>query len=236
MFPLIKAENNESTFAVRKGKKTMEEYSVIILRTILLYVIILAIFRVMGKREIGEISVLDFVVSIMIAELAVVSIENPKEAMFDTLLPMFLLMIIQVVFAYFSLKSKKFRDIVDGKPTIIINNGKIDEKEMKRQRYNFDDLLLQLRDKNVRNIADVEFAVLETSGKLSVFEKEKKKDGITLPLIIDGIIQEDNLERINKNNLWLRQELRKRGYKEMKDISFCSYQNGQFYIDLIDRK
>ena len=115
-------------------------------------------------------------------------------------------MIIQIIMARLSLKSKKFRDIVDGSPTIIINKGQIDEKAMRKQRYNFDDLLQQLREKDVRNIADVEFAILEPSGKLSVFEKENNKmDGeITLPLIIDGTIQKDHLHRINKTEDWLR--------------------------------
>ncbi|MFE8703486.1 DUF421 domain-containing protein [Cytobacillus sp. FJAT-54145] len=210
----------------------MEEYSLILIRTLFLYALIILIFRLMGKREIGELSVLDFVVYIMIAELAVVAIENPKDQLFHSVLPMLLIVMIQILFAFLSLKSKKFRDLVDGKPAIIINNGKIDENEMRKQRYNFDDLLLQLRENNVRNIGDVEFAILETSGKLSVFEKDRKEGGITIPLIIDGVVQEENLERINKNNLWLRQQLRKRGYKEIKDISFCSYQNGQFYIDV----
>lgn len=215
----------------------MEEYLFIILRTFFLYVLLLLIFRVMGKREIGELSILDLVVFIMIAEMAVVAIENPNEPIMHSLLPMLLLMIIQIGFAILSLKSKKFRDIVEGKPIIIINRGKIDEKEMRRQRYNFDDLLLQLRDKDIRNIADVEFAILEPSGKLSVFEKKSKKTGdITIPLIMDGSIQEVNLGRINKTNLWLRQQLRKKGYKDLKNISFCSYQNGSFYIDLKDEK
>ncbi|MDZ5470847.1 DUF421 domain-containing protein (plasmid) [Bacillus sp. 31A1R] len=213
----------------------MPEYTLIILRTLGLYAIILVIFRIMGKREIGEINVLDFVVYIMIAELAVVAIENTKDQFFHSVLPMVLLMGVQIILSFFSLKSKSFRDIVDGQPTIIIKNGQIDEKEMKKQRYNFDDLLLQLREKNIRNIADVEFAILETSGKLSIIEKEDQKSGITIPLIIDGEIQEENLAWINKNNLWLRQQLRDLGYKEIKDISFCSYQDGKFFIDLIDR-
>ena len=91
-------------------------------------------------------------------------------------LPIILLMVIQISMAQFSLKSKKFRDLVDGSPTIIINQGKIDEKAMRKQRYNLDDLLQQLREKDMRNISDVEFAILEPSGKLSVFEKEKKEE------------------------------------------------------------
>ncbi|MFD2446188.1 DUF421 domain-containing protein [Bacillus sp. CGMCC 1.16607] len=215
----------------------MEEYSIIILRTLLLYFLILLIFRIMGKREIGELSILDLVVFIMIGEMAVLAIEKPEEPLFHSVLPMLLLMVIQISFALLSLKSKKFRDMVEGKPIIIINRGKIDEKEMQRQRYNFDDLLMQLREKDIRNIADVEFAILEPSGKLAVFEKENNKAGdITIPLIMDGEIQEVNLSRINKTNLWLRQELKKKGYTDIKNISFCSYQNGSFYIDEKDNK
>lgn len=219
----------------------MEDYLVILLRTIVFYILILIIFRLMGKREIGELSLLDLVVFIMIAEMAAVGVDNTEESIFRAIVPMVLLLVIQVGLALFSLKSKKFRDMVDGQPSIIINKGKIDETEMRRQRYNFDDLLLQMREKNIRNIADVEFAILETSGKLTVFEKEKdKKDtesgGITIPLIIDGDIQESNLAKINKTNLWLRQQLREKGYLNIKDISFCSYQNGDFFIDLIDKK
>jgi uncharacterized membrane protein YcaP (DUF421 family) len=214
----------------------MDEILTIVVRTLSLYAIIIIIFRVMGKREIGELSILDLVVFIMIAEMAVTAIERPEENLFHSILPMLILMIVQVMFAVISLKSKRFRDIVEGKPIVIINKGKIDEKEMRKQRYNFDDLLLQLREKNIRNIADVEFAILETSGKLSVIEKDKKNGGITIPLVLDGQIQSKNLERLEKNELWLRQELRKHGFKEIKNISFCSYQNGQFYIDIKDSR
>lgn len=209
----------------------MEEILTIIIRTLFLYATIIIIFRLMGKREIGELSILDLVVYIMIAEMAVMAIERPKANLFHSILPMLILMIVQIIFAVISLKSKRFRDIVEGKPIVIINKGKIDEKEMRRQRYNFDDLLLQLREKNIKNIADVEFAILETSGKLSVFEKDRRDGGLTIPLILDGQIQLGNLDRIEKNEIWLRQELKKLGYKEIKNISFCSYQNGQFYID-----
>jgi uncharacterized membrane protein YcaP (DUF421 family) len=217
----------------------MEEHLIILFRTIVLYILILIIFRVMGKREIGELSILDLVVFIMIAESAVIAIEDTKAPLSHTIIPMLLLMFIQILFAVISLKSKRFRDFVDGRPTIIINKGKIDEQAMRKQRYNFDDLLMQLREKDIRRISDVEFAILEASGKLSVFEKEKKpnqpKEGdITVPLIIDGVINEDNLTRMDKTNLWLRQELKKLGYQDIKKISFCSFENGKFFIDIMD--
>lgn len=162
---------------IKRSAVEVEEYLIIVVRTLFLYAVILLIFRLMGKREIGELSILDLVVYIMIAELAVVAIETPDSNIFKNVLPMLLLMVVQIVLAIFSLKSKTFRDVVDGKPTIIINKGKIDENAMRKQRYNFDDLLLQLREKDIAKISDVEFAILESSGTLSVFERKGSKDG-----------------------------------------------------------
>lgn len=217
----------------------MEQYFIILFRTLLLYLLILLIFRLMGKREIGELSILDLVVYIMIAEMASLAIENTKDPLINTLLPISILVIIQITLAILSLKSKKFRDIVDGKPTIIINNGKIDEKAMRSQRYNFDDLLLQLREKDVGDISDVEYAILEPSGTLSIFQKnyadQQDNSSLALPLIIDGEVQEDNLDMIDKSRSWMLEKLRNKGYEDPGEISFCSYQNGKFYIDLKDK-
>lgn len=214
----------------------MEEILQIILRTLLLYAVIVLIFRVMGKREIGELSIFDIVIYIMMAELAVVAIEDSDTSVINSIIPMLILMIIQVSLAIFSMKSKKFRILMEGRPSIIINNGKIDEKEMKKQRYNFDDLLLQLREKDIRNIADVEYAILEVSGKLSVFKKEKNNTGITLPLIMDGVIQKEHLEAIEKDKNWLKEKLQELGYEDTENISLCNFQDGEFYIDLKGRK
>ncbi|MBM6597084.1 DUF421 domain-containing protein [Priestia megaterium] len=208
-------------------------------RTVLLYVVVLIIFRVMGKREIGELSILDLVVFIMIAEMAVMAIENPKDPLLYSILPMLTLLIIQIGLAIWSLKSNRMRNFIDGKPSIIIENGKINEHEMKRQRYNFNDLLVQLRDKNIKNVADVEFAILESSGRLSVFEKDqqsREKGNLNLPFIIDGIIQEEHLLHEHQTTEWLKTELAKLGYSNLDKISYCSYDNGKFFIDLVDVK
>ncbi|WP_019720845.1 DUF421 domain-containing protein [Heyndrickxia coagulans] len=215
----------------------MENLLIIFFRTLLMYVAILVIFRLMGKREIGELNVLDLVVFIMIGEMAVVAIENHSEPVVNTLLPMVVLLGIQIALALFSLRSNRFRKLIDGKPSILISKGKIDEKEMRKQRYNFDDLLMQLRSKDIDNIADVEFAILETSGELSVVKKSKNKNkpaSYTEPLIVGGKIQQNNLKKSNKTEAWLRSELQKRGYGDISRISFCSYQDGAFYIDLDD--
>jgi len=219
----------------------MDEILLIAIRTLFLYFTILVIFRLMGKREIGELSLLDLVVFIMIAEIAVTAIEDTSDPLIHTILPMILLMLVQIALAFASLKSEKVREIIDGKPSVIINKGKIDEDVMRSQRYNLDDLLTQLRERNIKNVSDVEFAILEPSGQLSVFEKEKSESRkpespLSLTLIKDGVIQEDNLARIHKTNLWLRQQLRARGYRDIKKILYCSYENGQLHIDEKDEK
>lgn len=217
----------------------MEFYLTIVARTIILYFVIVLIFRLMGKREIGELSIFDLVVFLMIAELAVTAIEDHKDPLIHTIIPMFLLMVIQISLAILSVKSHKIRHLLDGKPTIIINRGKVDEHAMRTQRYNFDDLMTQLREKDISNVSDVEFAILESSGSLSIIKKEKnqkQQPELQVPLIIDGDIQEDNLESIQKNNLWLRQQLRKLGYSDIKQISLCTFGKGIFFIDLKDEK
>ncbi|KIL75441.1 DUF421 domain-containing protein [Bacillus badius] len=212
-------------------------YWTIIFRAIFLYIVILFVFRLMGRREIGELSILDLVVFLMIGEMAVIAIEQPNDPLMHTLVPIFILVIIQISLAYISLKSVRFREFIDGKPEIIIKHGKIDEKAMKRHRYNYHDLLLQLREKDIRHIDDIEFAILETSGSLSVLPKEKtgKAGSFTLPIVLDGDLHLEHLQMIGKTEQWLSRELKKRGYKNIKDISFCSFHDGRLFIDEKER-
>ncbi|MFA9557185.1 DUF421 domain-containing protein [Evansella sp. AB-rgal1] len=217
------------------------EFGTIITRTIVIYIVIHIVFRFMGKREIGELSVVDFVISIMLAELAVLSIENETVPMAKQIVPMIVLMSIQITLAYVALKSDKLRKLIDGSPSVIINKGKINEKEMRKQRYNFDDLMLQLRQKDIKYLSDVEFAILEPSGDLSIIKKEPgQKESphphyLPLPLILDGKIKHDHLEKMGKTQLWLRQELRKLGFRDTKKVSYCAMnKDGGFFVDLID--
>lgn len=225
------------------------ELGIIVLRTIFIYFFILVIMRIMGKREIGKLSLFDLVVSIMIAELAVISIENVNTPMLSSLLPIIILFITQMLLSYISLKSQKIQDIVDGKPSVLIEHGEIREEELKKQRYTLDDLLMQLREKQIHSINQVEFAILEPSGKLTVFPKSEedyvsKKDlniqtsrfEFPTVLIKDGIVLHSNLEKLDKNNFWLKAELKRRiGVTNFKHISFCSIdKHGHWYIDIKD--
>ncbi|PHC11411.1 hypothetical protein COE99_08420 [Bacillus toyonensis] len=214
------------------------EWVSIIGRTMLLYIIILIIFRLMGKREIGELSVLDLVVFIMLGEMAVVAIENTDKSLWHQLVPMTFLMCIQIILSVISLKFQRFRHLIEGEPAILINAGKIDEKKMRKQRYNIDDLMMQLREQAVGDVRDVEYAILEPSGKLSVFQKQKSKKSkndtpiFTLPLIIDGEIQSNHLQMIEHTDEWLIEKLKNLGYNDITQILYCSFQNGQFFVDL----
>lgn len=212
---------------------------IIVFRTIFMYLLVLLIFRLMGKREIGELSLLDLIVFIMIAEMAVIAIESPKSKLTEAILPMLILMLIQIGFSQLSLRSRWFRVLIDGKPSIIIYNGKIDERVMRKQRYNFDDLLSQLREKDIFNINEVEFAILESSGKLSVMKKQSPSDKLPnfpLPLILDGEVQRENLEFLQLNEQWFLDELKSRGFSDVGNISYCTFENGTFTIDEKDEK
>ncbi|WP_248927368.1 DUF421 domain-containing protein [Paenibacillus hamazuiensis] len=215
-------------------------------RTVFIYGVVFVILRVMGKREIGKLSVFDLVISIMIAEIAVFVLEDLNKPMVEGILPMVTLMVVQLTIAYFSLKSQFVRRLFEGNPSYIIKNGQLNREEMKRHRYNLDDLLLQLRENRVMNVADVEFAILENSGKLTVVEKKDnvpaaepekpaaaiRYEGLPLPLIMDGKVQDQNLEKIGKTRFWLKRELETRGVKDFKEVFFCSIDHrGKLFLD-----
>lgn len=207
------------------------ELLTVISRTAFFYIFILIIYRIMGKREIGQLSIQDLVVSILIAEMVAISIENTKDSLWMTILPIIVLVILEIVAAYASLKFNRFRNIIEGKPVLIINKGVINFKEMVRQRYTLDDLLLELRSNNIKNLTDVEYAVLENNGKLNVFKYNflKIKSENPFPLVLDGVIQRSTLRYINKSESWLK-ELLKKEQVEVSDIFYAFYKNNRAFI------
>ena len=171
---------------------------------------------------------MDFIVSLFIAELVAISIENYKQSILMSLIPVLSLAIIQIVLSYISIKNKKIRDILDGNPSVIIENGKVNFKEMKKQRYNIEDLLMQLRDNSIKSISEIDYAVLETNGKLSIFKKDNNND-YPLPLILNGIVDTNTLRKIKKDERWLDDELEKKNVSR-EDIFYCFYENNNLYV------
>lgn len=206
------------------------DYLVVLFRTLFFYILITLIYRFMGKREIGQLGIIDLIVSILIAEFAAVSIEQREEPLLMFVFPVLLLLVIQVVMSFISLKSKKVRDLFDGNPSVIINNGMINYKEMVKQRYNMEDLMTQLREKGIRSLEEVDFAILESSGNLSVFKKNSKLLGeYPLPVIIDGEIDYDTLRQLEINEEWIINYLDK--YKiGLSDVFYGFYRNKSLFL------
>lgn len=206
------------------------DFIIVLERTILFYIIITLLYRFMGKREVGQLGIVDLIVSILIAELAAMSIDNRDENIFLSIIPIIALVIIQVVMSYISLKNAKIRDAFDGTPSIMINRGVINFKEMVKQRYNIDDLLTQLREQQIRSIEEVDYAVLESSGKLSVFPKQNNQFGdYPLPLILDGVIQKETLTQIKKTEKWITNAL-KDEHVEIENVFYAFYKDKSLYI------
>ena len=206
------------------------KYFIIFERSFLFYVLIGILYRIMGKREVGELSIMDLIVSIFIAQIASIAIENYKNSIFNSLIPIGVLVILQILSSKLEIKSHKANVLLDGNNSIIIKNGKVNFLEMNKQRYNIEDLLTQLREQGVKSIEEVDYAILETSGKLSVF---KKKDDPTsaypLPVIIDGEIQTDTLIEIGKSKEWLEKELQKDNLT-VKDIFYAFYKSKNLFL------
>ncbi len=206
------------------------EYMTVLFRTFFFYAFITLIYRFMGKREIGQLGIVDLIVSILIAELAAVSIEQRDESIWLSIIPIFLLLVIQVGMSYISLKSDKIRSLFDGDPSVIVDHGKINVKEMIKQRYNMEDLLTQLREKHIRSLEEVDYAVLENSGKLSVFKKDTKLLGqYPLPVILDGKIDYAVLNHIGKNEEWIVKTLAK-DQLALSDIFYASYHDKKLFL------
>ncbi len=206
------------------------EYLLVIIKTVVFYGLITFLYRFMGKREVGELSIVDLIVSILIAEFAVMSIDNINDNIFLAIIPMVLLAVIQIIIAKLSLKIGKVRNVFEGIPSVIIDRGVVNFNEMVKQRYNLEDLLSQLREKGIKSIEEVDYAILETSGKLSVFKKDRGKTGdYPLAIILDGFIQDDPLRQIKKTRSWLKEMLVEEDVL-LEDVFYGFYRKNQLYI------
>jgi uncharacterized membrane protein YcaP (DUF421 family) len=217
---------------------------IVFIRALLLYFTVVVVMRVMGKRQIGQLQPFELVIVVLIAELAGVPIGDTDLPLSNGIVGILTLMLAQLVLSYITLKSNKARRIICGTPTVLIDKGRIMEDEMRRSRYNINDLIEQLRLKNYPNIADVEYAILETDGQLSVIPKAVKQpitaedlkipveyEGLPLTLIIDGHVITDNLNKIQKDRQWLLKHVQSAGCSGLDRILLASIDSsGQLFI------
>lgn len=219
-----------------------------IVRTLILYSLVVVVLRVLGKRQIGQLQPFELVVIIMISELASVPSENAGIPLISGAVPIIVLLIAELILSYINLKSEKARKILSGRPTVIIDKGKILEAEMRRMRYSLSDLLEQLRIKNSPNIADVEYAILETNGELSVILKSKKRatipedlklepayEGLPITLVMDGNLNAENMMKARVDRAWLETEIKKLNINHIQDVFLASLDSaGKLFIQKKD--
>ncbi|HNR05603.1 MAG TPA: DUF421 domain-containing protein [Bacillota bacterium] len=207
---------------------------IVFVRTLILYILIIVVLRLMGKRQVGQLQPSELVVALIIADLAAVPMSEVGIPLINGIIPIITLFIMEELLSYISMKSERARGLISGKPSILIERGTIIEDELRRIRYNINDLLEQLRLKNFSNVEDVSYAILETSGQLSVIPKEEKKPvtlkdmnliaktgHLPVTVIIDGRIISDNLYKIGLSNNWLADQLRKNSIKSSEDVFFA---------------
>ncbi len=192
------------------------------IRTIVLYILVLIVMRLMGKREIGQLQPFELAISIMIADLASIPMSDNGIPISNGIIPILGLLVMHLVISMINMKSMKSRAVLCGKPTILIYRGRIDEKALKKERFTLNELQERLRGNNIVNIGDVEYAILETSGQVTVIQKPNKRttipedfnimpeyEGITYDLVVDGKIMKENLKQIQKEEDWLRKQVAK---------------------------
>ncbi len=199
---------------------------ILIFKTIILYLIITVSYRIMGKKEIGELSIVDFIVTILMAEIAALSIEEKNMSIFYTITPIVTLIVIQKAISYISLKFSKVRNIFDGKPSVIIKGGKLVFSEMSKLKYSLDDLLSQLREKGIESIEKVDYAILENNGQLSIFQNTKD---YPFPIVMDGELNKEILMEIGKTEKWF-EKLLKDNNVELDNIFYAFYRKKKTYI------
>ncbi|MBR0428111.1 MAG: DUF421 domain-containing protein [Clostridia bacterium] len=191
-------------------------------RSIILYIIVLIVMRMMGKREIGQLQPFELAISIMIADLATIPMTDTGIPIGNGIVPILGLLVMHLLISLINLKSTKLREIICGKPRILIYRGKIQEKAMIKERFTINELQERIRSQNVVNLGDVEYAILETSGQITVIEKPNKRqaipedfgimpeyEGIPYDLVVDGKVMYQNLKEIGKDYNWLKKEVNK---------------------------
>lgn len=191
-------------------------------RSIIIYIIVLIVMRLMGKREIGQMQPFELAISIMIADLASIPMTDIGIPISNGIIPIMGLLVMHLVISVLNMKSGTLRGLICGKPTILIYRGKIDEEKLRAERLTLNELEEKLRSNNVMNLGDVEYAILETSGDISVIQKPNKRtttpedfdimpeyEGISYDLVIDGKVMQDNLNKLDKSYEWLKTQTEK---------------------------
>lgn len=212
-------------------------------RTLLLYAVIIAAVRLMGKRQISELQTSELVVTLLISDLASIPMQDTGQPLASGLVPIAVLVMCEILISALMVKSTKFRRLICGKPIIVISDGVVQPAEMRRLRMTTEDLVEQLRQKNVFSIQDVAYAIVETNGKMSVIKKPDKEQptagmlGVALPdcgletvIVSDGVISDFSLKLCEKSRDWLEGVLQGQNLGLNEIFLMTANRNGDFFI------
>ncbi|MGM9551868.1 MAG: YetF domain-containing protein [Clostridia bacterium] len=191
------------------------------IRTIILYSCVICAMRIMGKRTIGEMNPTDMVVTIMISDLACVPMQSKSTPLWEGIIPIFTLVVMEVFFAFLNVKSRCIRRILVGRSCVVVKGGKLLSKEMEKLRVSVDDLEEQIRIQGYTDLSDVSEVILETSGKISVIPKESGKE-VPYIIIADGKIRENELKKSGLSMDKIKGEMEKKNIKSLEDILYMS--------------
>lgn len=217
---------------------------VILIRTVIVYILVIAALRLMGKRQIGQLQPSELVVAMMLSELACIPMESVEMPLILGIIPIITLFVAETTFSFFTLKSRRVRKLLSGAPAVLIEKGKVSEKEMARLRFNIDDLMEELRTAGYVSIADVEYAIIESNGGLSVIPKSNKRPltaadlNICLPyeaipflLVTDGVINEKAMAASGHDMVWLLEKLNEFDIWDINDVFIASVDvSGEFFV------
>ena len=205
----------------------MENFD-IILKTVIFYLILIVIIRLLGKREVGEISVFDLVVILLVADIATMAITDEWSLVIPSILSLLALLFLQKIFAFVSLYFPKVRRVIDYYPSVIIYEGKLNLKEMKKQKYTIDDLIAQTRTNGVMDLNEIRLAILESTGQLSVFKKDEYLKQI-LPVVISGTFNDENIKLLDVNRSSIMEFLQNKKIM-LEEVKYLSSDGYNFFI------
>ncbi len=173
---------------------------IVFLRALILYCVVFIVIRLMGKKEMSKVQPFELTIIILIADLASAPMSSRGISIFDGIIPIVTLLVAYSLFTLITQSSNKVQDIMCGTISVIIRDGKLDEKEFSKQNYTLADLMSQLRERDVFKIQDVKYAIIETNGNLNVIKNSDNMNGLPLNVVEDGKISETNLELLNMND------------------------------------
>ncbi len=210
----------------------------LIIRTFFLYLVVIVTMRLMGKRQIGELQPFEFAIAVMISDLAAIPLADDEKELHHALIPIAVLIVCQISISFLSIKGVRIREVICGKPILLIRDGKMLEKNMRKEMYTINDLLEQLRFNSIQNVSDVEYGILETNGQLSVLLKSNKRavtpedldmdlppENFSRDIIVDGKLIGRTLERMQIKREWVDNALKEFGVNDYSQVFYASINN-----------